>query len=242
MNRRRAIASSPVKSEMGAILNSCVGWYSFEGRSNTDADRNIVYDKSGKGNDMQLFNMSWGYTTGYEIIKEGYFNDRLYFRSTNFSGNSYGKITLQSPLQEVTVIMKRYGTYGVNDQVMGNGTASLGSGETIDSNIFSLERYASSNSSITNAVQGLSVVGRESSQIVWMNSTHYCGKKLTGTPTDKTHDGVIWLNRDRGDVAKLGRGAQIYCFFIFDRSLTPDEILLFINTYVDASYVLPSIE
>lgn len=221
--------------------NGLVGAYTFINRTNDDANRDIVPDRSGNGNFMTLYNMNYGYENpNYDFIKEGYFNDKLYFRSTYFGGNSYGKIEMAEPLEEVTIIMKRSAVYDLNTNVMRSGTSAVGSGETQAANIFSLERF--NGSAISNEVEGLSVADRDSAEIVWMNATHYCGKKMSGTKQDKVHDGVIYINRDRGDLTGLGRGAMIDGIFIFNRSLSPTEIEEFIHKYIDSSYTLPEIE
>lgn len=248
LNRRRAISSSPTEGDpLKKVLESCVGWYTFEGRSNSDADRAIVYDQSGKGNNMTLYNMQWTSVSQYEAVKSGYYEDCLWMFPSNWEQSmgyqqSYGKITM-TPLNEVTIIVNRsLLPPGIS---LENGffawTCLIGSGEFSDANIFFVETKNDS-SIFYNTFRGLRYYGKEQSEVIWMNGSHYCGHIMTGTPNTRVHDGVIYLNKLRGDYLGKGGWLKLKGLYIFNRQLTPNEIEEFIHEYVDSTYVMPEIE
>lgn len=226
----------------GGIIkyDGLVGAYSFEGRTNTEDNRNIVLDRSSNGNVMTLHNMKWGWQHSSEdLLKEGYFNDSLYFGPQSNNSTAYGQILLSTPLSDVTIICKR-GAYSANDQIQQSWRSLVGSGAVSDKSVV-LAEYKNDSGQWMTGVFGKSYTGRESGRIIWLNKTHYCGNKLTGEGNNRAHDGYIYVNKLRGDVE--GGGAQrIFCLYIFNRSLTPAEIEAFIHEHIDAEYVMPEIE
>lgn len=237
---RRQIMSKNQPKGIGNIMKHCVAKYTFDGRTNADADRNTLYDSSGNENHMTLYNMSWGASYS-DLVKEGYFNGALYLRPKANGGNSYGMVTLKTPLSEMTLIIKR-AQYAINNNLNVAWCALIGSGYEPSNALMSLE-YKNDSGIMTSQADGLIINERNSQDIVWMNMTHYCGKKLTGTAAGKVHDGRVYLNKLRGNLSINGGNAQkIECIYIFNKSLTPSEIKAVITTEIDATYVMPEIE
>ena len=212
-----------------------IGAYTFEGRSNEDADRDIVEDKSGYNNTLTLKSMQWGFIHNNlpDLIREGFWDDALWL-----SQSGYGEITLPNGLTDFTIIAKRF-VYGAN---AGNRWSPLvGTGKSSGKGLFWLE-YIADNGQYTNQVNGLNyTLSSLESEVSWMTNTHYNGHRLTGTQGNNVHDGMVYINKYRGDVNST-RYQKIYAVYLFNRQLSPSEIEAFIKEKIDASYVLPTIE
>ena len=212
-----------------------IGAYTFEGRSNEDADRDIVEDKSGYNNTLTLKSMQWGFihNTLPDLIREGFWDDALWL-----SQSGYGEITLPNGLTDFTIIAKRY-IYAASS---GRGWSPLvGTGKSSGKGLFWLE-YNADNGIYTTQVNGLSyTISSLESEVTWLTNTHYNGHRLTGTQGNNVHDGMVYINRFRGDVSTT-KFQKIYAVYLFNRQLSPSEIEAFIKEKIDASYVLPTIE
>ena len=213
------------------VMDYCIGAYTFEDCVQGEA---IVTDKSGNGNNLQLFNMEWGYEDKTYDLKEGFFNGCLYMKN---AGTSYGKIVLSEPLTNFTIIADRL-PYAIGS-IIKEWTGIVGSGETTGFSPIHLEYKKGSQ--IYSSSFGKSTSGRADADIIWMNNTHYCGVKMAGDESGDTHDGVIFINKFRGNVT--GGGAmKISSLYIFNKNLTPQEIETFIHKYINPAYVMPPIE
>lgn len=212
-----------------------IGAYTFEGRSNEDADRDIVEDKSGYNNTLTLKSMQWGVIdSAYpDLVREGFWDDALWL-----SQSGYGEITLPNGLTDFTVIAKRF----VFAAAAGRGWSPLvGTGKSNGKGLFWLE-YNADNGIYTTQVNGLSyTLSSLESEVTWLTNTHYNGHRLTGTQGNNVHDGMVYINRFRGDVGTT-KFQKIYAIYLFNRQLSPSEIEAFIKEKIDASYVLPTIE
>lgn len=241
MNRRRAIQSSPVTTD---IMESCVGKYWFRGKKNTDADRNIVVDESGNGNDLYLYDFTWGYEDASNAWqKEGYFDDQLWFSSAGspIDTKPYGRIVMQ-PLNSCTIIIKRFPVFNYTDGGMWPIYGVLmGSGYDLTHSRYNIE-YKSPENKLVTVNAGKTVTEFINQDVVWLNDTHYCGKKFSGTSNNRVHDGVFYLHRLRGNADADKCYMRVSCIYIFNRSLTPSEIENVINSEIDSNYKLPTIE
>ena len=212
-----------------------IGAYTFEGRSNEDADRDIVEDKSGYNNTLTLKSMQWGFVdSGYpDLVREGLWDDALWL-----SVSGYGEIALPKGLTDFTVIAKRF---AFNANAGGAWAPLVGTGKSSGKGLFWLE-YVADNGQYTNQVNGLKyTLSSLESEITWMTNTLYNGHRLTGTQGNDVHDGMVYINRFRGDVVSA-KFQKIYAVYLFNRQLSPSEIEAFIKEKIDASYVLPTIE
>ena len=213
-----------------------IGAYTFEGRSNEDADRDIVEDKSGYNNTLTLKSMLWGFIDGSNpnFVREGFWDDALWL-----SRNGYGEIALPKGLTDFTIIAKR-AVFGVN--AGSNWCPLVGTGRSRGTGLFWLEYNADDGRGYTNQVNGLMyALTSLESEVSWMTNTYYNGHRLTGTQGNDVHDGMVYINGFRGDVTG-GKYQKIYAVYLFNRQLAPSEIEAFIKEKIDASYVLPTIE
>lgn len=212
-----------------------IGAYTFEGRSNEDADRDIVEDKSGYNNTLTLKSMRWGFIDDPypDLVREGFWDDALWL-----SRSGYGEIALPNGLTDFTIIAKRF---AFNADAGDQWSPLVGTGKSSGKGLFWLE-YVADNGQYTNHVNGLNyTLPSLESEITWMTNTHYNGHRLTGTQGNDVHDGMVYINRFRGDV-NTTRFQMIYAVYLFNRQLSPSEIEAFIKEKIDASYILPTIE
>lgn len=235
MNRRRAIASSPVKGEMGAILANRIGWYTFEGRSNNDADRDIVMDKSGKGLPMQVVFSNWGATDGYTTT--GYYDGCLCSFAEKIN---YALIPLTEPLNEnFTIIIERtrYNNAGMNQfcSLVGSGAV-----ETNNTSPLLIEYREASDSSYARDTRyrGLNIASSASSSpIVWMTKDSYTGQRVEGNYTNNYLVKELYLGRVRINAGESQR-FKIKSVHLFNKQLTDEQILSYIHTYIDPTFTL----
>lgn len=227
---------SEIEGDNGVIkYDGLVGAYTFKGRSNEDADYDLVQDRSGNGNIMTIYWTDFGKKDSNlpDLLGNGYWNDMLWF-----NGSTYAKIALPNGLTTMTVISKRT---VFNPGVGGIWTPLIGSGSAAGKGLLWMEYREGSAKEISQFNGKKFVIGKAESPIVWMNNTYYNGHLLTGTEGADIHDGIIYLNRFRGDVAG-SNPLQMTCLYIFNRELAPAEIETFIKAHIDADYVLPTIE
>lgn len=228
------------------IMDSCVGKYWFNGKTNTDADRDVVYDQSGHGNDLRLYNVNFGYidSNNSSWQREGYYDGKLWFASANSQAGTapYGVIKMQ-PLTSCTIIIKRDAIANYTDNGMwATYGVLLGSGQTLSQSRYLVE-YKDSDGKMTANNNGfLSKRFISDSKVIWMNDTHYCGASLTGTSSEREHDGLFYLHKLRGDTPVNKCYVRVYCIYIFNRNLTPEEIEQVIHNEIDDTYVMPTIE
>lgn len=237
MNRRRAIASSPVKGEMGAILANRIGWYTFEGRNNNDADRDIVMDKSGNGLPMQVVFSNWGTTNG--ITTTGYYDDCLCSSPTNSSVN-YALIPLIEPLDEnFTIIVERvvYANVVMNEYSSLLGSVAVEVNSTSPLLIEYRENSASSYARSSH-YRGLKLASSASSSpIVWMTKDSYTGQHVEGSYTNNYLVKELYLGRVRINAGTSQRFV-IKSVHLFNKQLTDEQILSYIHTYIDPTFTL----
>lgn len=238
MNRRRAIASSPVKGEMGVILANRIGWYTFEGRSNNDADRDTIMDKSGKGLPMQVVFSNWGATDGYTTT--GYFDDCLCSFPSPSTLVNYALIPLAEPLDEnFTIIIERtvYNNAGLNEFCSLVGSVAVNNNST--SPLLIEYRETSSHNLVRSTnYRGLKLASSvSSSPIVWMTKDSYTGQHVEGSYTNNNLVKELYLGRVRKDAGTSQR-FRIRSVHLFNKELTDEQILSYIHTYIDPTFTL----
>lgn len=225
---------------VGRIMKDCVGKYDFSTKSNSDPDRDIVYDMSGKGHNMQLINMQWREDPNYSWVKSGFYNGGLYFLPSNATQNEYGVI-VGEPLVDFTIIVRRT-YYNYDNNFFRAWTTLVGSGRELNSSYIMMEYLAEGNV-FTSYVSGKGTYsGKTTDEVVWLTPSHYCGKKISGgTASVRPHDGYLYLNRLRGD-SPGGCIGKIYCMYVFNRTLTPEELEQIIHEEISPNYIMPNIE
>lgn len=231
--RRRGLATHPAMVDL--LKDTLIGAYSFAGKSNDDADWNIVKDMSGKGADLEILDATNGVKDSVAGMSSGYQSDGSYFKG-NGSGNGYCRVAIPT-LSDFTIILKR--NAWTSDQwktFLGTDNAEGGSSIYIDyreaNNTFS-PHYARTN---THTLYSKEV---KNATLIWMTPTHFNGIAMDEAPTiNPPAEGYMYIGKIRGNQAATTRW-QIYSLYIFNQSLPHELIEQFIQENIDESYVLP---
>lgn len=229
---RRGAINSTVKPTM---RDSLIAMYTFEGRSNDDENREIVYPVIGGGYiDLSAFGNAWG--TGDKYTTTGFYNNQLCCYA-----NTYGKIFLPKTIsEEFTIIVQRRAS-----NVSPVGTTQIGSigyNDSSSSPILIEYKPTINDAEMISAAQQLQYVPRITGNgFAWLTPTHYNNRPLTAT-RDVEVQGTNTLLIGK---ARPGVGGSSFTRFmitsihIFDKTFTPEEIEKFIQEYILPSYVLP---
>lgn len=89
-----------------AVLSSVVSVISTYGKTNEDADRSILKDKTGKGNDFKLLNFGFAGNSGYGLYTQ-------YFSSWSIHGNQTGIIKDSTSVKVVGKLTNKYIVYHI---------------------------------------------------------------------------------------------------------------------------------
>ena len=155
--------------------------------------------------------------------------------------NDYGINESLPSLTDYTVISKIYWITSPNDSVYAYGKAATDVDVQYPSNI-----CFSSYSSIGRDVSHLFNFGADNNVKSYVNPTinYHNTKVFNGIPINKgnaidnnypLHLGRIWANH-RGGLCNMA----FYSFYLFNRTLTDEEIKSFIRKHIDPEYLLPS--
>lgn len=241
IGRRRAISSSPVKSEWGEIFAKRIGWYTFEGRSNDDADREVVQDKSGRGLPMQVKFTNWGGGDAY--TKNGYSNDKLYVAPSAVSTAADIRIPLSAPLSKkgFTIILERgvYGVAGMKAYASTMGSVATTNSNTSPINIEYIGSTLTASELTTSAFGSTAYKGQINDEIIWLTAESYCGKNSGSyLPTNDYEVSLLLLAKIRpGDFAI--QRASFKSIHIFNDNLTTEQVVAYIKAFVNPEYNLP---
>lgn len=234
MMRRAGMSPHPSYEEEVDVMQYCVGAYTFENCVNGE---NIVADKSGKGHEMVLYNMNWGYQEPVYDVKEGFFNDHLYM---DINGSAYGHIVLSAPLADFTIIAERQiYSIGINKEWVGLIGSGIRQGYSPIHIEYTSDRIAFESRSDIAAIREAPTAIPTS--VTWMTNTHYNGKRMTDSETSQISDVNIYINRYRGDVTP-GGPMKLKCLYIFNKILSYEELQSFIKGNIDADYIMPEFE
>lgn len=207
--------------------------WSAKGKTNEDVDRNILKDLTGNGHDITLNNFAWNTESGYSNPK---YPDALVFDGVD----DYGVNESLPSLTDYTVISKIYWITSPNAGVYAYGKAAIQEDVKYPFNI-----CFSSYSSIGRDVSHLFNFGADTNVKSYVNPTinYHNTKVFNGIPINKgtaidnnypLHLGRIWANH-RGLC-----NMAFYSFYLFNRTLTDEEIKSFIRKHIDPEYLLPS--
>ena len=232
MNRRRAIASSPIAGI--TMEDYLIGKYNFIGRSNDDPDRGIVQDLSGRGNPMTLSFNNWGKGDAYTTT--GYYDDCL----CSFPGSNYATIPLTEPMSDnFTIIIERAFYSGG----LANYSALLGSNSSLSSSkstIFLEYIDAGYEGGGYSCVLGAKVhFGRTNGNgIAWLTPFGYNGYMNDDfVPTETSYATKLIIGKLRDSVFYYQR-FKIKSIHIFNRVFGAQEIEEYIKKNIDANYTL----
>lgn len=192
--------------------------YSARGKTNSDADRDILKDLSGNGRDIVLNNFGFTINSGYE--------NPLYTDGLVFDGvDDYGVSTGQPALLDYTIICKREGA--------GPGTtiASIVASKG-ERNAFIFEGTMTVEGQTTQYLTmsydgGGFLPEFEKGKVSWQTKDLYNGAPIENI--SEIQDGTnLWI----GGEPTIGYGKLIlYDFLLYDRTLTLEEIQTEINKY-----------
>lgn len=221
MNRRRAIQSSPTQFTL-AMNDNLIAMYDMSGKSNDDADRNVVADQSGKGNNIS-FNIAFDSTYGYH-------DGRLVSR------DSYDIYLSETLGDEFTIIIDR-----VFAEDITNYSALIGARALEDSNKSAFcGEYRDSGNVYLNTYRGGHIYeGRINSPIFFMTPNCYNGfvnNNLVTTTNYTTNRLTIGRVRTGAGYPQTTR---IRCIYIFNKTFSPNDIERYIQENIMPDYVLP---
>ena len=239
MGRRRAIASSPTSENiLDAAVASRIGWYTFEGRSNSDADRNIVADKSGNGLDMQVYFENWGASDGYTTT--GYSEGCVGSFPTTAVVVNYILIPLLKPLDDnFTIIIERarYSNAGLNKYCALVGSCALENANASPILIEYKEEQSASYARDTKYRGKILMTTASESPIIWVTPDSYMGQEATGQVSNTYTIKEIYIGRVRKEAGESQR-FKIKSVHLFSQKLTDKQIQAYINAYIDEEFAL----
>ena len=190
-----------------AYVPGLVGAWNAYGRSNSDADRDVLYDYSGNGRDIKLYNFDFTESSGYS--EGGLVSDGV---------DDYGQCVKGFALPDdyTVVAVRRYIEKNTNDGalVAKSRAGNMGSFllEQVNGSIYS---YGNANNIGYNNYPPL---------FVYQTKTSYCGMSITpGTDSD-SEDDILTLFIKRPDAKNTPYKAVLYDLRIYDHSLTAEEL------------------
>ena len=226
--RRRGLATHPAVVDI--LKDSLIGAYSFAGKSNGDADWNIVKDMSGKGEDLKILGMTPSGSDGYQA-------DGSFYKDSTSKG--YCQVALP-PLQEITIIVKRkrytlqaWQCFLSVPLPSNSDTAILYMDQNGTNNVYD----AHSCRSFTHYIKDSSI--NSSDGVMWMNSDMFNNKTMGKASVNYApfSGGNLYIGKI--SASTIANNWRIYSLYIFNKSLTPELIEQFIQENIDESYVLP---
>lgn len=221
--RRLMIANALKKSDSHINYPGLIAAWSAAGKSNDDADRNVLRDLTGNGHDITL--------NGFAFNTEGSgYGHPEYPDALVFDGvDDYG-INEEMPLQtDYTIIVKRKVIQ--YDKLQQCGIITKRTSPAIYG-AFWLERGKD-----TWSYGSSTQVEPINNDITWQNKASYNGTPIrTGSLNDLN---TINIGRNYPGGSYFISMA-FYSAYLFDRSLDEQEIKAFIRKYIDADYLLPS--
>lgn len=231
--RRLMIANALKKSDSNINYPNLIAAWSAAGKSNNDADRDVLRDLTGNGHDITL--------NGFAFNTEGSgYGHPSYPDALVFDGvDDYGVNGDMPILTDYTIIAKRelFEISGTKDKGFISYAKSM-SDERV-SNLFGLETYynnwfwAVSFGSQTLISSKVNI----NKDIVYQTKSSYNGFVINnGNIEDTSPFKTIRFGRIYNNYMPLA----FYSAYLFDRSLDEQEIKAFIRKYIDADYVLPS--
>ena len=190
-----------------AYVPGLVGAWNAYGRSNSDADRDVLYDYSGNGRDIKLYNFDFTESSGYS--EGGLVSDGV---------DDYGQCVKGFALPDdyTVVAVRRYIEKNTNDGALVAKSRAVNMGsfllEQVNGSIYS---YGNANNIGYNNYPPL---------FVYQTKTSYCGMSITpGTDSD-SEDDILTLFIKRPDAKNTPYKAVLYDLRIYDHSLTAEEL------------------
>lgn len=236
--RRQQMKENQPTSIVKEMEQHLIAKFSFEGRSNNDADRDIIVDQSGKGATMTLnFSGSWG--AGDEYTLTGYYDDALCVAERG----AYATIQLPVAISDDYTIICHRGYYGDSGFKSCQYSSLLGSRATDSASVspIYMEYYDVAAPLLTQSFGRR--MNRVESPVAWLTPTHYNNREL-GEKSSTTSDGkvvdTLYIGRIRANVTPVNKPrAKVFSIHIFDQSFSAEDIAAYITARVLPSYQLP---
>lgn len=202
--------------------------WSAKGKTNEDVDRNILKDLTGNGHDITLNNFAWNTESGYSNPK---YPDALVFDGVDDGG--VAEINEPNLANGYTFIIEREIIKFNRDSCV----ALFQKGDDDDFSPFGIEqlfgnRYSTWNYNAVTYIDNIINL-----------------KRSISYQTDKTYNNFTLNNGSIPIKSKfnIGRWYNRYCVnmafysaYLFNRTLTDEEIKSFIRKHIDPEYLLPS--
>ena len=215
------------------VYPGLIAAWSAKGKTNKDADRNVLKDLTGNGHDITLNNFAWNTESGY--------NNPKYPEALVFDGvDDYGVNESLPSLTDYTVISKIYWITSPNDSVYAYGKAK----EDNYPNGIVFSSYSSIGRDVSHLFNfGMDNSNNNVKSYVNPIINYHNTKVFNGTPINKGDAvddncpfclGRIWATHN--GLCNMA----FYSFYLFNRTLTDEEIKSFIRKYIDSEYLLPS--
>lgn len=209
--------------------------WSVKGKTNEDADRNVLKDLTGNGHDITLNNFAWNTESGYSNPK---YPDALVFDGVDDYGiavnlprfDDFTFICLRDYLTKDT---SKFQMFGLLQKQNGNNNIDR---------IFDFESCASNDSfyflSYGNQIKISSIMNFNKS-VTWANTNSYNGLLPIDRGDNQIYDTNDFYLGKSQDNLRFFHGI-FYSAYLFDRSLDEQEIKSFIRKHIDPEYLLPS--
>lgn len=221
--RRLMIANALKKSDSNINYPGLIAAWSAAGKSNDDADRNVLRDLTGNGHDITL--------NGFAFNTEGSgYGHPEYPDALVFDGvDDYGINEEMPILTDYTIIVKR----NILDILSPNPVINK---YGIYNGAFIFEMPYYKNRNINYSFGSENVVQIAENAISWQTTTSYNQQIIIKGPSIDGNKLCMAKLRNIESPLKFA----FYSAYLFDRSLDEQEIKAFIRKYIDADYVLPS--
>lgn len=235
--RRQQMSMNQPLNALAEMEAHLIGKFSFEGRSNDDADRSIVLDQSNGGSIMTLYlDSSWG--KGDDYTKTGYYDDALCLAEKN----AYVSIQLPQPIkEEFTIIAHRmwYNLGGFNGSRYSSLIGSSDVRNASSSPIYLEYKGDSISTPIVSRSAFAIYNDRVESPIAWLTPNMYNNREM-GATTEEGEVQTLYLGRLRANIAPNSMPRVVlYSLHIFKKTYSPDEIAAYIRGKILPDYQLP---
>lgn len=223
---RRKLLESYATNKL--VYPGLIAAWSAKGKTNDDADRNVLKDLTGNGHDITLNNFAWNTESGYSNPK---YPDALVFDGVDDYGVNESIKYVLDGCEEYTIIAKRKYIDLSKNKAPVFSITSIGS-ET--NTLFLFEHYNGNNITFNKGISTINVSFPD--EISWQTNETYNQQPIKqGTSTSVK--GFV--------IGRYGRDVQfvtvaLYSYYIFNRTLSDQEIKSFIRKYIDPEYLLPS--
>ena len=224
---------TPQGEEMDAFL---VAKFSFEGKTNNDTDRAVVYSSKGLGGALRVIGSSWGQGDEYTI--NGYSDGYLCTRTAGF----YAQIDLPTPLSvnNMTIIWEG-ASFNISGYGDGVSRCLIGSEADQNSNTSPIYiDYQETKGAFFTSAFGKRYSGYDKVNIKWITPDYYNGLPMSLYDENRKEQtsSRLYIGTLRASLSGAFR-TKTKQLYIFNKTFSPSEIEGYIRRNIDSSYELP---